>query len=76
MQVKLTPFEEEIERDLEKAKPVENLEAWKEALKEAASHTLKEMERAVTLKFPSREAKEEALRILRERFGEDLEILS
>ena len=76
MEAKLTPYEEEIERELEKARPVEDLEAWKEALKEAASRTLAEREKAVTLKFPSREAKEEALRILKERFGEDLKILS
>lgn len=75
MEVKLTPYEEEIERELEKARPVEDLEAWKEALQEAASRTLKELETAVTLKFPSKEAKEEALRILRERFGSDLEVL-
>jgi len=76
MEVRLTPYEEEIERELEKARPVEDLEAWKEALKEAASRTLAEREKAVVLKFPSKEAKEEALRILRERFGADLEILA
>lgn len=76
MEVKLTPYEEEIEKELEKGQPIEDLEAWKDALKEAASRTLTEREKAVTLKFPSKEAKEEALRMLRERFGEDLEILS
>jgi len=76
MEIRLTPYEEEIEKNLEKARRVENFEAWKETLKETARRTLAERKKVVILKFSSEKDKEEALRMLKERFGCALEVLS
>jgi len=74
--VKLDPYEQEIEDNLEKAQPVENLEEWKRILKQAAENTLRRLEEErVTLKFSSPELKEKALQLLEEHFGKNFEVV-
>ena len=43
--IKLDPYEQEIEDNLEKAKRVENFEEWKKSLEKSTCRTLKELDR-------------------------------
>ena len=74
----LDEYEEWIESELEKGNfvPVENLEKWKEVLKEAAARTLEKKKRIrLTVELPSPELRDEVIRVLRNRFGKDLKIV-
>ncbi|WP_163329439.1 hypothetical protein GFV12_08495 (plasmid) [Desulfurobacterium thermolithotrophum] len=76
--IKLDPYEQEIEDNLEKAKRVENFEEWKEFVERAAAETIKKLEKRkirFTLEVSSPELKEEAIRLLKERFGEKLKVV-
>lgn len=61
--IKLDPYEQEIEDNIENTKPVEPVENenyWKELIVQAAKNTVQEKERLV-LEFQSKEAKEKAV---------------
>ena len=68
-------FERWVIRELEAGNfvPVENLEEAKKGLAEAADRALKRRE--LRLLFTSPEEKEKAIRVLKELFGEKLEII-
>ncbi len=75
--IKLDPYEQEIEDHLEKARRVENFEEWKN-LVEKAAETVKELERKrvrFTLEVSSPELKEEVIKFLKERFGKSLKVI-
>jgi len=76
--IKLDPYEQEIEDNLEKAKRVENFKEWKEFVETAAAETVKKLENRkirFTLEVSSPELKEEALKLLKEHFGEKLKVV-
>jgi predicted DNA binding CopG/RHH family protein len=76
--IKLDPYEQEIEDNLEKAKRVENFNEWKELVERAAAETVKKLEKRkvrFTLEVSSPELKEEAIKVLKERFGEKLKVV-
>ena len=76
--MKLDPYEQEIEDNLEKAQRVENFEEWKKFVEKAAAETLRELEKkkvSFTVEFPSQEMKEKALELLRKHFGNELKIV-
>ncbi len=76
--IKLTPYEEEIERKIEAGdyEPVENLEEWKRKLKEMARETKKSLaKKELTLKFESPEIREKAIEILREHLKEGFKVV-
>ncbi|WP_456342184.1 hypothetical protein [Thermovibrio sp.] len=77
----LDEYERWIESEIEKGNfvPVENFEEWKKALKEAARRSLKRLEGErkrfrFTVEAPSPEVKEEAVKLLKERFGEAVKV--
>ena len=75
--IKLDPYEQEIEDNIEKAKRVENFEEWKAFVERAAAETVKWLEsRKVrfVVEAPSPEVKEEVIKLLKERFGEALKV--
>jgi len=75
--IKLDPYEQEIEDNIEKAKRVENFEEWKAFVERAATETVKWLEsRKVRfiVEAPSPEVKEEVIKLLKERFGETLKV--
>ena len=71
-EIKLTPYEEEIERELEAGNfvPVENPEQWKSRLQEAARRTLRAP--GLVVRFTSPEARREAEELLREKLGDQI----
>ena len=76
--IKLDPYEQEIEDNLEKAKRVENFEEWKKLVKRAATDTVNELEKKkirLTLEVSSPALKEEVIRFLKERFGKNLKVV-
>ncbi len=76
--IKLDPYEQEIEDNLEKVERVENFEEWKKFVERAAAETVKKLEKRkirFTLEVSSPELKEEAIRLLKERFGESLKVV-
>ena len=78
-EIKLTPYEEEIERRLEAGefKTVENLEEWKKKLQKAAERTLKKLEQEeLKVRFRSPEHKKKAIELLKQYFGDEVEIVS
>ena len=57
---------------------MENFEEWKKFVEKAAEETLRKLEGKkfrFTVEFSSQEVKEEALKLLRERFGNDLRVV-
>jgi single-stranded DNA-specific DHH superfamily exonuclease len=77
----LDEYERWIESEIEKGNfvPVENFEEWKRALEEAARRTLERLDRKkkrlrFTVEAPSPEVKEEAIKLLKERFGEAVKV--
>jgi RNase P/RNase MRP subunit p30 len=80
LNVELDDYERWIESKIEKGNfvPVENFEEWKKALEESAHRTLEKLGRKrvrFTLEVQSSELKEEAIRLLKERFGEKLKVV-
>ena len=76
--IKLDPYEQEIEDNLEKAKRVGNFEEWKEFVEKAAAETIRKLGKKkirFTLEVSSPELKEEAIKLLKEHFGEKLKIV-
>jgi len=72
--IKLDPYEQEIEDNIENAKPVENENYWKELIVQAAKNTVQEKERLV-LEFQSKEAKEKAVQLLKKEFGTEIHVI-
>ena len=78
-EIKLTPFEEEIERKIEAGdyELVENFEEWKFKLQEMAEATLENLKgRKLLLEFESPEVKEKALKLLKKQFGEKVKVVN
>ena len=73
-ELELDPYEREIEANLEKAKPVEDETYWKELIVRAAENTVKKRKR-LTLEFKDEKAKEEAIRLLKEKLGEEFRVV-
>jgi len=76
--VKLDPYEQEIEDNLEKAKRVKNFDEWKALVERAAEETVKVLEKKkvrITLEFSSPEQAKKAVELLKEHFGEELKVV-
>ena len=77
--IKLDRYEKEIEDNIERAQRVENFENWKELVEESAKGTLQNLEAKkkfrVTVEFSSTEMKEEAIKLLKEHFGEQFKVV-
>ena len=77
-EIKLTPYEEEIERKIEAGdyELVENFEEWRKRLQKMARETKRVlMKKELILEFESPETKEKALEILKEHLGESFRII-
>ena len=77
-EVKLTPYEEEIERKIEAGdfELVENFEEWKEKLQEMARETKRALrKRELILEFESPETKEKALEILKKHLKGNFKVV-
>ena len=74
-EVELDSYEQEIEDNIEKAKPVENEEYWKELIVQAAKSTIQEKERLV-IEFQSKEAKEKAVQLLEKELGTEFHVIN
>jgi len=73
--IEFDSYEQEIEDNIEKAKPVENEEYWKELIIQAAKNTVQEKERLV-IEFQSREAKERAVQLLEKELGTEFHVIN
>ena len=77
-EIKLTPYEEEIERKIEAGdyELVENFEEWRKRLQRMARETKRVlMNKELILEFESPETKEKALEILKKHLGESFRII-
>ena len=77
-EIKLTPYEEEIERKIEAGdyELVENFEEWRKRLQKMARETKRVlMNKELILEFESPETKEKALEILKKHLGESFRII-
>jgi hypothetical protein len=77
-EIELTPYEEEIEREVEAGnyELVENFEEWKKRLQEMARETKRALrKKELILEFESPETKEKALEILKKHLGESFKII-
>ena len=72
--LELDPYEQEIEDNIEKAKPVEDEAYWKELIVRAAENTVRKRKR-LTLEFKSEEAREKAIKLLKEKLGEEFRVV-
>ncbi|TCK04604.1 hypothetical protein [Phorcysia thermohydrogeniphila] len=73
--IKLDSYEQEIEDNIENAKPVKNEEYWKEIIIQAAKNTTIKNERRLILEFRSKETKKKAIQLLKEMLGEEFHVI-
>ena len=79
--IKLDEYEMWIESEIENGNfvPVDNFDKWKEALQKAACRTVDKLRREkrirLTIGMASPETKEEVIKLLRNRFGEEVKVL-
>ena len=74
-EMELDFYEQEIESNIEKAKPVENEKYWKELIVQATENTIQEKERLV-IEFQSKEAKEKAVQLLEKELGAEFHVIN
>ena len=71
--VKLTPYEQEIEDNIEKSEPVEGEKELIELLVSAAKNTFM---RRLVVEFDSLETKKQAINLLKERFEGKITVIT
>ena len=76
-EIKLTPFEMKIEKEIEEGSytHVENSQEWGKILEKAADMKLKEKNNEIKIRFTSAEKKKFALSLLKKHMPDEFEII-